>query len=413
MRATTITGTAVRGDLAPIVATAGCAVVALAFLTNWPVYAVLVRGNTMLGQAYFLPLLAVFPLLVLRPSSAFDVVREPAFWWYVAFVLLGFIWLVLFDPGDVAQRQWRLRMLAFVHFASIYILARESRQGLVAIVIVACILLAGLCNFLDVMFPHRFLPRGFEGATPERGAGFFINANVASAFILIATITVLPITPMRLRALLLIAAIVGVAPCFSRFAFAFAALLVVGAVVSGLLNRTQILIALLSVPFLFGAAALYYDFLLSSPEANIANVQNRIAWFTNFGRDVDDDSVAGREDAAARAWNMFAEDPLLGQGIGATSHAIQVLGTHNMYLMLMAEQGIFGLALYVSLMALLALRGWQLRRTATSRFDRDTGAALLLAALFLAAFGWSSHNVLEQEYITFSLAFLLAASAGR
>lgn len=388
-------------------ATAACALLALAFLTNFTIYQDTVKGNAIFGRAYVLPVLLLIPVLALRPTTVFRVFREPVFWWFASYVGLGLVWL-LFDPGEVAQGQWRLRLLAWVHFSAICILALEARRRLIALIIVGCIALAALFNYVDVIFPYRFVPEGFPGSTPERGAGLFMNANIAAAFVLTATIAALPFVPMRFRALVLVLAVAGVTPCFSRFGFVFAGLLVLMSVFFRLLNRTQVLLLLLSIPVVVAALGVYYQVLLSGAETNVENIQNRLAWFESLGRD-GDDSVEGRTDAALRAWNMFMDDPLLGKGIGATSHAIQVLGTHNMYLMLMAEQGIFGLGLYLSLILVLAWRGWTLRSAAASASSHDVGAALLMLAAFLAAYGLSNHNVLEEPQTIFLLAFTVAA----
>src|SRR5690606_1539019 len=133
------------------------------------------------------------------------------------------LWMLLIDPSEVPQQQWQLRMLAWIHFSAICILALEARQRTVAMAIVGCVLLATAFNYLDVLFPYRFVPRGFEGATPERGAGLFMNANIAAALVLTGAIAALAFVPMRLRAIMLIVTVAGVAPCFSRFGFAFAA----------------------------------------------------------------------------------------------------------------------------------------------------------------------------------------------
>jgi O-antigen ligase len=390
------------------VATVACVLLALAFLTNFTIYQDTVKGNAIFGRAYVLPVLFLIPLLALRPAAALRIFREPVFWWFSAYVGLGVVWLLLLDPGDVAQQQWQLRMLAWVHFSAICILLLEARRGVIALVIVGCIALAALFNYVDVIIPYRFVPKGFPGSTPERGAGLFMNANIAAAFVLTATIAALPYVPMRFRAVIMVLAVAGVAPCFSRFGFTFVVLLVLMAMFLRVLNRVQVLLVLLSIPVMIAALGLYYQVLLSGPETNVENIQNRLAWFESLGRG-DDESVEGRADAALRAWDMFMDDPLLGHGIGATSHAIQVLGTHNMYLMLMAEQGIFGLGLYLSLILMLAWRGWALRNAAAPAGAHDAGAALLMFAAFLAAYGLSNHNVLEEPQTIFLLAFVVAA----
>jgi O-antigen ligase len=119
--------------------------------------------------------------------------------------------------------------------------------------------------------------------------------------------------------------------------------------------------------------------------------------------------VEGRKFGAAQAWRFFLESPLVGQGTGVTSLAIRQDGPHNMYLLLMAEQGVVGLLLYVSLFGILLRRGWTLARSGAMAHDQDVGRMLVIFGLFLAAYGLFSHNVLEEPHTVFLLAFVVAS----
>ena len=80
-----------------------------------------------------------------------------------------------------------------------------------------------------------------------------------------------------------------------------------------------------------------------------------------------------------------------------------------MYVLLMAEQGLVGLALYLSLLGLLAHKGWRLARKAIARRTRDIGLTLVLYAAFLGAYGFVNHNVLDEPHGMFILAFIIGA----
>jgi hypothetical protein len=81
-----------------------------------------------------------------------------------------------------------------------------------------------------------------------------------------------------------------------------------------------------------------------------------------------------------------------------------------MYALLMAEQGLVGLALYLSLIGLLTYKGWQLTRGTVGKRSKEVGVTLLIYAAFIAAFGFVSHNVLEDSHGMFVLAFMVAIS---
>lgn len=264
-------------------------------------------------------------------------------------------------------------------------------------------------NWVDVMRPFLFVPQGIAEAEPGRGAGLFMNPNVAASFIVMGTIAVLPFIPMRYRALILLAAVVGIAPTSSRSGYLYVSIAMIGAILLKLLNRAQAALIVIAVPLLVAGAAIYYDALMTASDVSrLDKIVMRLAWFEDPHEE--DASVRARKAAAGRARDMFGERPLTGYGTGATSVAGVVDAPHNMYVMLMAEHGIIGLLLYVSLIGIMYRRGQRLARTATSREAHDVGKALVLYAAFISAYGLFSHNVLEEPFGIFVIAFLTAVA---
>jgi O-antigen ligase len=387
-------------------ATAGIVAVALIFLTHWPTYNYVVLGGRAPLYYYVLPGLVALPLVLLQPLLAARVVREPLVWWFVVYALSGMAWLLVAQdfPAEAGQ-QWRLRVLACFFFCTILTACSGARLRPVVFAVFGTLSLAGALNWYDIFYPMHLVPLGIDAANPGRGAGLFMNANGAAAFVLMATIALLAHVPMRFRGALLLLMVLAVAPTFSRFGFIFAALLIVAAILLRLVDRKQILIILIAVPLILGGAVIYYHLLV---QLGNENVLGRLTWFRTFGSEIDY-SVRERGDVAARAWERFMDSPLIGHGIGATVARGERVGTHNMYLLLMAEQGLVGLALYLSLLAMLALRGWTIARTAIEDHSKDVGRTWLLCAFFLALYGMVSHNVLEEPHGMFLLAFIVAA----
>jgi O-antigen ligase len=247
------------------------------------------------------------------------------------------------------------------------------------------------------------------GAVPGRGAGTFVNPNAAAALIVMGTMIALPFVPMRLRSILLVAALVGIAPTSSRSGFLYAGVMIIGAMCLRLLNRAQVLVLAVALPVLIALTAVYYDKLMEASDVTrLDQIVLRLAWFDDV--EEEDGSVASRKMAAAHARDMFLEKPVTGHGLGSTSLESLADSPHNMYLMLAAEQGVLGLALYVFLIAIMYLRGRGVARAAATREEHDIGKTLMLYALFLAAQGFFSHNVLEEPHGIFAIAFLAAAA---
>jgi len=389
-----------------IYATLCASIVAVLLLTNWPTYHFAIRGGPIPLVYFVLPGLFIIPVIFAEPASLVRFLKDPLFWWFVIYTFTGAIWLLVSqDFIDDANRMWRLRVLELYFFFTITLLVSDARRRFLAFVIVGCVLLAIAGNWVDVMRPGRFIPEGIEGGHPGRGAGTFVNPNAAATFIVMGTIATLPFVPMRFRGMLLVAALVGVAPTLSRSGFLLVAVAFLGAMVLGLLNRMQSVIVLVAIPLLVAATSVYYDTLIVSSDAiNLDSNVNRLRWFEGE----EDGSSIERRSVAAKTRDMFLEEPLIGHGIGATRLPEMGAGPHNMYLTLMAEQGITGFALYVSLIVVMYRRGRRLAKQAATREGQDIGNAMAVYALFLAAYGWFSHNVLEEAPGAFIIAFLAA-----
>jgi O-antigen ligase len=337
--------------------------------------------------------------------------KDPLFWWLGLYVFSGLLWLSLAQDFNIQGiERWRPRLAALGLFYSVALLSSEARRGLIALVIVACVVLACATTWFDILRPFRIVPREFETAQGGRGAGLFINPNVAGSFIAAATIVALPFVPMRLRGALIVCAAVGIVPTFSRSSYIYAVMLLVLPMALRMLDRTQAAFVLIVVPLLTAATAASYDFLLeASDDRNLHNVVRRLEWFR--GLEPEDQAVEGRLYGAAEAWRMFLDAPLMGKGLGATmAEAVVAEGPHNMYLMLMGEQGLLGLAFYLLLLAIFFRRGRWLMKTAADDRGRDVGRSMLLFAAMLFFWGFFDHNVLEQPFTMFLIGFIAAAA---
>lgn len=394
-----------------IYSTLASTIVAVLLLTNWPTYDHLMRGGPPLLMYYAVPGLLILPIVFSQPELFVRFTKEALFWWLVIYLLSGVVWLLLTQEFmDESIAQWRTRLSAFGLFYTITILTSEARRRVLGVVIVGCIVVACANTWFDVLRPNRFVPLALEFAHPGRGAGFFINPNIAASFIAMATIVALPFIAMRFRGALILCAVVGIVPTFSRSGYLYAALILIGPILLKLLSRFQVGFIVVAAPALVVAATMSYDFLMySSDDTNVHNVVRRLEWFQGLREE--DEAVEGRIYGAEQAWKMFVDEPLIGRGPGATRvEALVQEAPHNMYLMFMAEQGFLGLALYLSLIGIMARRGWQLARTAIDQEGRDIGKAMLLYAIFLFAYGFFSHNVLEEPHGMFAIAFIVAAA---
>lgn len=386
-----------------------CAIgVAAVFLTNWPVYSFDILGGPPPIWYFLIACILIVPIVFADLASVTRLVKAPICWWFAAYVVLGLLWLLgSQDFIEDGSRLWRLRLIQFFFFCAVMILCMHAQRHALALVILACVVLAAAFNWFDLMRPFRFVPQGIEGSNPGRGAGMFINANAAAEIVVVGVIAVLPFIPMRFRAVVLVMMVVGVAPTLSRGGLILAAMVLIGAIVSRLLNRVQCAVLLIAVPLLVLAAVISFDRLAAAADSPLERTIARLVQFEGEG---DGYSTEARKWAAAQARDMIFERPILGSGIGATTREAVGEGPHNMYLMLAAEQGLFGLALYVSLIGMLGWSGWKLSRAGHTVEAQDVGKVMVLYAGYYVVGGVFSHNILEAPYGIFVLGFLGVAA---
>ncbi len=136
--------------------------------------------------------------------------------------------------------------------------------------------------------------------------------------------------------------------------------------------------------------ALMIVFVLAAPFILPASVQDR---FSMIGSDQveKDESSRRRVELWQVALDRFAENPILGTGFRSFPHLNKYgMDTHNMYLKVLCELGIFGIILYVAQFLMGLRQGWALLKASPTPFAAGLGLGLLAAtaaAMFLNVFG--------------------------
>jgi O-antigen ligase len=389
-------------------ATLGAAVAGGLFLSHWPIYQNLVLDGPIPLVYYATLAIPVSLLLLVRPDMLIRALREPIALWFVLYVASGLLWLLLAGQFyDLAAKLSRGRLLASLIFLACLMLTREGNRPRLAILIAGCVILASVNNWLDLLTPFGLVFHATGLGSVGRGAGLFVNANQAGAAVIAMGIGVMPLLSMRHRGALAALVMLGVYPTFSRSAFMCAALVVLGAAGLGQLKKKHIVLAAAVLATLLAVGGAVLERGTTLRDMDIRNVQDRLLLFVS-GADAVEDSARLRTHIAALAWRMFADNPIVGNGIGATLVELPDLGAHNMYLTLAAEQGLGGAALYLSFLFIIVFKGARLFRHGRSRPDRDLGAGLILMGAYFTCLGWFSHNLLEDPVALFILAFLVA-----
>jgi O-antigen ligase len=223
--------------------------------------------------------------------------------------------------------------------------------------------------------------------SPGRAAGYFVNPNTSGAVIgmLVCQIAIgLPRWRVLFSFLLLSGGLVAVVATFSRGSFVVFG--VMAACMQVLIVREQkakpwavllplmaIVITLLLLTHWLGGQTLTDDALLRLDSM--------------LTGDFDDSSSLAREDAFADFLDRFLDHPLLGAGMFGTLYAVDGMGPHNAFLAAAADFGIFGLAIYVSVIVSL------LRGAARLSWRGPHAMHLLVIAIWTTLASLFSHNV--------------------
>jgi O-Antigen ligase len=329
-------------------------------------------------------------IMALDLKSARRFVQKPVVRWAFAALIL-FTWGMLVRmfnaPAGIDDYDFfrtfglRVNNIGFVLCCTMIFDDPDALQITKRAVLVAT--LAGVAlNIYDVMFPGTF------SNDPGRAAGLYVNPNVSGISLVFGC--AIGLSTIRSRwwqeAFVLIS-FIGVLMTFSREAIlAFGCVVVCGNLSGRLALRRLTVVGGVAV-------ALFVAF-------NMGNnlLSEKVASTDKWSRlsSYSDSSATGRAHLAERTLSAFEEAPLLGQGFG-TGFFWDDLGSHNFYLSLLADHGIFGILLIPALILSIGRKSWDFYAFA---------AAFLVFCLF-------SHNVFDEVASLISLAIQAAEAHPR
>lgn len=152
---------------------------------------------------------------------------------------------------------------------------------------------------------------------------------------------------------------------------------------------------------MFGAFAVLVQFSVQS-ESLVFGLERLGMNFSAAGFQVDSSSAA-RMELFGLAWDMFAEAPLLGHGIGSFQYQTSLGYPHNVFLELLAETGLIGTSVFT---VLFVKTGWMAGRL----FKENLPAATIMAGLFfiMAAHQQISFSLWMAKAMFFSMGVIVS-----
>lgn len=353
------------------------------FFTHLDEYAFVVGWAPKPLYSVFVVVFGAAVLLVLTPRRSAPALGSPIALWAYGFFLVTTLWAIWTRNSTVTAQlvDARYRSIALlVAFAVVFDDPRARRLAVravaMAVALGALVDAAEMLGFLD--FSRIDTPAVVRVG---RAAGFYMNPNSAGSIIVLGLAIAAPELGRSWRVPLVVVTAIGVVATLSRGSMICLGLLLVAFALRRTVGGWGLLLGLALGALIAMKGAGYLE---SQGRLGPAVVER-----VTFAKD-----DSGRGEVALKAWRLFCDAPLLGNGIGAATEWDTGAGAHNMFLTFAAEQGVVGLLLLPALaLALIAAR---------------RGAAPV--ALVLLGAGVFSHNLVEDRAILVALA--LAAAGG-
>lgn len=370
------------------------------FFTNFDVYA---YNSELLPvpPLFWIGLFALLAAPYLLTGATLKIIRQsPLALWCFLYTLISCGWFLFSaSPSEDAWQELRWRALSVIFLlVALLVLAREDAVVWARRSILLAVFAAIGVNIYELFYPQTF------SSVIGRAAGLYVNPNQAGVALVLGMIATLDLIPPRWRLAFALFVGTGVAVTFSRSAMlGWAIVMIITLWTKQISLRRSLAVGFaIAVLAAVGLAWQWQGVMDKLKDSNVlnANVMGRLEWLNRA--EAQDNSALEREAVAAIALDLFADSPLVGNGVGASRKLLAIQGgveisSHNQYLNLMVDHGFLGcLLLPLLVLACVWRAGGDGRRRAV---------AFVTFVLFM---GFFSHNLLEERFILLTFALLAA-----
>ena len=346
---------------------------------------------------YYAFFVGVAPLLVLRFRSLISYVLSPFSLWALGYITLNIIHLSLAlidgeqSRADIIGTKIQYAVLAVLLGFACSITRTTSYERIFPFLAV----LIPITVIVDFLHPGVFYPLGAEGTVPGRAAATFFNPNRAGEAMLLTFLLAIPVLRPLYRALLLFLVGAGVILTFSRGTILGWMLLWSYLVLRKEVPKYTFAVSLLALGFLPMLLISFESYLAGRADLSgyLDNLLGRLDFFRS--RVLDDDSALVRAQVLEAGLELFLDQPIFGAGAAVTHLWGLGHGVHNQVVMLAAEYGVFGIALWTSLAVIL----WKGKYFPEKTFHQ----AVVTGFVFMSMF---THNMFDNLYWFLTLALV-------
>ena len=304
---------------------------------------------------YYAFFIGVAPLLVLRLRSLTSYVISPFSLWALGWITLNIMHLLLAlidgeqSRADIIGTRIQFASLAVALGFACSITRTTSYERIFPFLAV----LISITVIVDFLHPGVFYTVGTEGTVPGRAAATLLNPNMAGEAMLLTFLLAIPVLRPLYRALLLFLVGAGVILTFSRGAILGWMLLWSYLVLRRGVPKYTFAVSLLALGVLPLLLVSFESYLAGRADlsASLDNLLGRLDFFQS--RVLDDDSALERAQVLEAGLDLFLDQPIFGAGAAVTHVWSLQVSTHNQPVMLAAEYGVFGIALWTLLAVLL------------------------------------------------------------
>lgn len=319
----------------------------------------------------------------------------PVVAWCAGYICISLFSFLLFYSSEVAFQELETRILSVIFLMTMLLVF--SKYSFVQLWTRRAILGITVVSVLNIIY-ELFNPLVFGGLNiTGRPAGFYVDANESSCGMILGMIFSIGLLPPKYRVYLMSLVGFGVLLTFSRGGILSWFIVTLMLIKMRVIPGRQLIYWILGLGVALLVAGAVGGNVINLDKLQTYGIRERLEWFENPS--LSENSADARLIVAKIGWQLFAENPFLGNGIGSTLELPIGISTHNMYLYFMADHGILGAFILPALVYVV------------TRHTRGEYKYIALPfAAFILVWGLFSHTILQDRFVLIIFALMSVLS---